>query len=161
MSELVRQNFVEKWSSMLCAKDDLKVVHADMRMTQKRVDRLVKKAVWRSVDTQKEVYTRVQLRDLAREGRRKGATIARAQEALDKLVESYETLDRFQQYYQTARARYYHAAPARYVPRTYQQLHADRAARAKKTLCDAVRACLLYTSPSPRDRQKSRMPSSA
>ena len=26
---------------------------------------------------------------------------------------------------------------------------------------DAFRACLLYTSPSPRDRQKSRMPSSA
>ena len=25
----------------------------------------------------------------------------------------------------------------------------------------AIRACLLYTSPSPRDRQKSRMPSSA
>ena len=27
--------------------------------------------------------------------------------------------------------------------------------------CDAGTACLLYTSPSPRDRQKSRMPSSA
>ena len=27
--------------------------------------------------------------------------------------------------------------------------------------CGAARACLLYTSPSPRDRQKSRMPSSA
>ena len=26
---------------------------------------------------------------------------------------------------------------------------------------ERVRACLLYTSPSPRDRQKSRMPSSA
>ena len=26
---------------------------------------------------------------------------------------------------------------------------------------DALAACLLYTSPSPRDRQKSRMPSSA
>ena len=26
---------------------------------------------------------------------------------------------------------------------------------------DEIRACLLYTSPSPRDRQKSRMPSSA
>ena len=26
---------------------------------------------------------------------------------------------------------------------------------------DVLRACLLYTSPSPRDRQKSRMPSSA
>ena len=28
-------------------------------------------------------------------------------------------------------------------------------------LCDIVPLCLLYTSPSPRDRQKSRMPSSA
>ena len=28
-------------------------------------------------------------------------------------------------------------------------------------LIDAFNACLLYTSPSPRDRQKSRMPSSA
>ena len=27
--------------------------------------------------------------------------------------------------------------------------------------CDECRICLLYTSPSPRDRQKSRMPSSA
>ena len=30
----------------------------------------------------------------------------------------------------------------------------------QETLCDDL-ACLLYTSPSPRDRQKSRMPSSA
>ena len=30
-----------------------------------------------------------------------------------------------------------------------------------KALCDELGACLLYTSPSPRDRQKSRMPSSA
>ena len=29
------------------------------------------------------------------------------------------------------------------------------------SLGDVVKACLLYTSPSPRDRQKSRMPSSA
>ena len=28
-------------------------------------------------------------------------------------------------------------------------------------LCDVYNICLLYTSPSPRDRQKSRMPSSA
>ena len=28
-------------------------------------------------------------------------------------------------------------------------------------LADTVKICLLYTSPSPRDRQKSRMPSSA
>ena len=31
----------------------------------------------------------------------------------------------------------------------------------KEDVHDALRACLLYTSPSPRDRQKSRMPSSA
>ena len=31
----------------------------------------------------------------------------------------------------------------------------------KKVEQEAVKACLLYTSPSPRDRQKSRMPSSA
>ena len=30
-----------------------------------------------------------------------------------------------------------------------------------KTIADAIMNCLLYTSPSPRDRQKSRMPSSA
>ena len=29
------------------------------------------------------------------------------------------------------------------------------------TLIENIKACLLYTSPSPRDRQKSRMPSSA
>ena len=28
-------------------------------------------------------------------------------------------------------------------------------------ICRGIRSCLLYTSPSPRDRQKSRMPSSA
>ena len=39
--------------------------------------------------------------------------------------------------------------------------------RAAQATCDGIgtlqifRACLLYTSPSPRDRQKSRMPSSA
>ena len=32
---------------------------------------------------------------------------------------------------------------------------------AKKLNTKAVKTCLLYTSPSPRDRQKSRMPSSA
>ena len=31
----------------------------------------------------------------------------------------------------------------------------------EKMNVDLVKACLLYTSPSPRDRQKSRMPSSA
>ena len=30
-----------------------------------------------------------------------------------------------------------------------------------KSLAEQIRSCLLYTSPSPRDRQKSRMPSSA
>ena len=30
-----------------------------------------------------------------------------------------------------------------------------------KGYCDELKGCLLYTSPSPRDRQKSRMPSSA
>ena len=34
-------------------------------------------------------------------------------------------------------------------------------AEAYETLKDADKRCLLYTSPSPRDRQKSRMPSSA
>ena len=33
--------------------------------------------------------------------------------------------------------------------------------QASRPLRDGVIACLLYTSPSPRDRQKSRMPSSA
>ena len=31
----------------------------------------------------------------------------------------------------------------------------------KPYFCDSIKTCLLYTSPSPRDRQKSRMPSSA
>ena len=35
------------------------------------------------------------------------------------------------------------------------------AAEAYEVLSDADKRCLLYTSPSPRDRQKSRMPSSA
>ena len=39
-------------------------------------------------------------------------------------------------------------------------IQADQVAIAAK-LPGYVRACLLYTSPSPRDRQKSRMPSSA
>ena len=30
-----------------------------------------------------------------------------------------------------------------------------------KEIIDIIKSCLLYTSPSPRDRQKSRMPSSA
>src|SRR5665213_3411682 len=35
-----------------------------------------------------------------------------------------------------------------------------RFASGRNARCDSPRACLLYTSPSPRDRQKSRMPSS-
>ena len=34
-------------------------------------------------------------------------------------------------------------------------------AEAEVAVVESVKACLLYTSPSPRDRQKSRMPSSA
>ena len=40
-----------------------------------------------------------------------------------------------------------------------------KAKRAKQSVCELIggspKSCLLYTSPSPRDRQKSRMPSSA
>ena len=42
--------------------------------------------------------------------------------------------------------------------------HSEPQERTPKNVCDPKRpdrACLLYTSPSPRDRQKSRMPSSA
>ena len=47
------------------------------------------------------------------------------------------------------------------IPRS---LHADMKARvhsSHKAFDDLSAVCLLYTSPSPRDRQKSRMPSSA
>ena len=37
----------------------------------------------------------------------------------------------------------------------------EREAEARKAEAETRKACLLYTSPSPRDRQKSRMPSSA
>eukprot|EP00657_Telonema_sp_P-1_P010954 TRINITY_DN566_c0_g2_i1.p1 TRINITY_DN566_c0_g2~~TRINITY_DN566_c0_g2_i1.p1 ORF type:complete len:259 (-),score=72.22 TRINITY_DN566_c0_g2_i1:129-905(-) len=40
-------------------------------------------------------------------------------------------------------------------------LHVDDAARAVIMLCEQHATCLLYTSPSPRDRTRSRMPSSA
>ena len=44
-------------------------------------------------------------------------------------------------------------------------IHADHVTGASKlkniTKCTTIMGCLLYTSPSPRDRQKSRMPSSA
>ena len=41
------------------------------------------------------------------------------------------------------------------------QLQMARLKKRKLALKDRIAACLLYTSPSPRDRQKSRMPSSA
>ena len=37
----------------------------------------------------------------------------------------------------------------------------DHCGEAKTGHCGEAKTCLLYTSPSPRDRQKSRMPSSA
>ena len=40
-------------------------------------------------------------------------------------------------------------------------IHANKAANLKSKLAAHISNCLLYTSPSPRDRQKSRMPSSA
>ena len=41
-------------------------------------------------------------------------------------------------------------------------LHVELSAGAMQSMCEQLqRICLLYTSPSPRDRQKSRMPSSA
>ena len=40
-------------------------------------------------------------------------------------------------------------------------LQAENFKKMVLTLNDDIRVCLLYTSPSPRDRQKSRMPSSA
>ena len=42
-----------------------------------------------------------------------------------------------------------------------QRLEMTRLAGEQLGLGDKVETCLLYTSPSPRDRQKSRMPSSA
>ena len=44
-----------------------------------------------------------------------------------------------------------------FIPKEVANMEAHYA-RLWKSLCEA---CLLYTSPSPRDRQKSRMPSSA
>ena len=40
----------------------------------------------------------------------------------------------------------------------FKIVYADRLER---LIPDSIKICLLYTSPSPRDRQKSRMPSSA
>ena len=41
------------------------------------------------------------------------------------------------------------------------ELKKIRAGKAMPSMLDGIMVCLLYTSPSPRDRQKSRMPSSA
>ena len=43
----------------------------------------------------------------------------------------------------------------------YYSLLSDKASDGEKAQAGLDKACLLYTSPSPRDRQKSRMPSSA
>ena len=40
-------------------------------------------------------------------------------------------------------------------------IHPDKMEEFAEYLVQKARTCLLYTSPSPRDRQKSRMPSSA
>ena len=45
--------------------------------------------------------------------------------------------------------------------RKAEQQNSTKTNKAKKTSSLAKKNCLLYTSPSPRDRQKSRMPSSA
>ena len=74
-------------------------------------------------------------------------------------------------------AKYIHSNPALYSLRAYaEKYHPEAAAQvelAEYTINQTVEeiladlyerkpeACLLYTSPSPRDRQKSRMPSSA
>ena len=49
----------------------------------------------------------------------------------------------------------------RFVQSTQLELGGTEIGTYTDRLRDAVRGCLLYTSPSPRDRQKSRMPSSA
>ena len=57
-------------------------------------------------------------------------------------------------------AAYQNAEPFLADSAVYQDSE-ENFARFLKTVCDQVGNCLLYTSPSPRDRQKSRMPSSA
>ena len=50
------------------------------------------------------------------------------------------------------------------VPSAYMESLAEKQSRGELTyeqVYEDATACLLYTSPSPRDRQKSRMPSSA
>ena len=42
-----------------------------------------------------------------------------------------------------------------------QQIHPEKMEAFADHLVEKLKSCLLYTSPSPRDRQKSRMPSSA
>ena len=53
------------------------------------------------------------------------------------------------------------AAIARGVYNTYQTSNLRYSQMAPLTMYEETNTCLLYTSPSPRDRQKSRMPSSA
>ena len=47
------------------------------------------------------------------------------------------------------------------LPRLERKLDAEADNLKRNMFDDWLRSCLLYTSPSPRDRQKSRMPSSA
>ena len=76
-----------------------------------------------------------------------------AREALEQAGD----VDRFQQY-ATLYIRYLQIF--RRLEESYDQLvHPQKRMDLRKTLESVI--CLLYTSPSPRDRQKSRMPSSA
>ena len=46
-------------------------------------------------------------------------------------------------------------------PRDFGEVHNDYPTCEENTTCEYLDNCLLYTSPSPRDRTRSRMPSSA
>ena len=48
-----------------------------------------------------------------------------------------------------------------YAQKDVRKSHAANFAKLRKVLCLDARSCLLYTSPSPRDDELSRMPSSA
>ena len=52
-------------------------------------------------------------------------------------------------------------APLRWFRQAYPELNIDQATRLGLAFAEQARLCLLYTSPSPRDRTRSRMPSSA